>query len=870
MKNINLLSVESSFSGLINNKQMKLFMKTGTLCFLIILLSFMNPVKAQTKILIYSENFENGAPGVTLNTTGVGNNSGTNEWIINNKYNGYPLYPNNPDEYQTTSGTISHGPYSHYLHIYDQNADTGIPPDTIANCNYNPANASDRFVTLPTVCTLGLTGVNIVFFHFGLGSSSAYAQLYYSANYGPWLAVGKILNNTPIWTYEMIQNPAFDNLVNLQFGFRWVNDASSDSGNSSIGIDDIFIEGDFDNNITNFNVLVDSISPFSVCQNNAVNVYLHLTNPLCGQGFVVFQLSDSTGNFSVTPTQLAIYQINNQASSGSLSVTIPAETPPGHCYKIRVEYYDTYYGLDFFTQATDCFTVKHCPNSIQTLQPVITYGSTPPGQIDSVCVGSVIIVPFWSWGVFKNDNKYIAQLSDSSGNFPADPNIIGTSPDKNTYDTALVPSPGSVSGIISETRHKIPNGCNYYIRVISTDPTAVGSVWGPFCIKHCDIETNHKKSIQACLHSCAYSPDSFNVNVYVKIHQHDTSTIYNPNNQFEVQLLDPMYFSVVCTGCLGKITAVNDSTLNLHIPCVDSLAYLNLQPGVYYMRLIATSSNHPINMDGTLIFLTIGAPSDNLYIAQYPSDSVYCIGSAVYFYPIPYNAGPPINSTYEWKLNGQFFSSRPSIGILFTGTGTFNLTVQETNYGCKGPVAPNNTKLYILGTPGNKIKGPLQVCEGDTIVYTDLFEKDVYYQWSASGGTIIDTSNVEIKIRFDEEGIYTIYILGLNKCGQSNGSIQILATNCSGGINTINNKTLSINLFPNPAKNELNIEINNTHKNQSRHYGIEILNSIGKVLYKSNITDRKAVNVSGFAEGIYIVRLYSDDSSHTKMFIKQQ
>ncbi len=745
-------------------------MKRINISFLIVFLLSLSFAKAQTTILIYNEDFENGAPGVTLNTSGAGGNYGKNQWVINDKYDGAPLYQNTPDENQTVSGTISKAPYSHYLHIYDTKADS---TNSISNCNYNPTDSSDRFAQLTFssigFCTLGITNVKIAFFYLGMGSGTAYAELYYSANNGPWTQTGTIYNNQPIWKYELIQNPAFDNKVNLRFGFRWVNKSGSLPGNSSIGIDDIFVKGDFDNFAANFNLKIDSIKPIPVCQNFSLSLYYHLTAPICGVGFCQVELSDSTGSFA-KPKQLEIYPINNQRMSGTLYPTIPASTPPGKCYKIRIQYYYSYYGLDFYTTATICFEVKHCPNTVTTLKALMI---TKP---DSICVGSVIDVPFFSTGVFLKNNKYIAELSDSLGNFPPKPNVLGTSPDQNTYDPATGALPGSVSGLINENNQPIPNGCNYYIRVNSTAPPTIGMVYGPFCIKHCDIETNRKKDIQVCLHSCKTSAEGFNTIVNIKIHDFDSTAVYAKNNKFLIELREPQFFGVVSFGGIGTITASNDTTLLVHLPCADSLGYVGLSPGLYYMRMIATNSNHPLNMNGTLIRLIIGAPSDDLSILQDPPDSVLCVGDVVYFYPMPWNAGPPMNSTYQWFLNGKLFLSNPAIGIIFNGAGTYNLTLQETNYGCKGPQTPNSTKLYVLGPPNTLITGPYQTCLGDTLHYQVPFEKGVYYEWSSVSGSIIDTSNNLLNILYDAEGVYVVKVLALNKCGQALGNRNVIVT----------------------------------------------------------------------------------------------
>lgn len=58
--------------------------------------------------------------------------------------------------------------------------------------------------------------------------------------------------------------------------------------------------------------------------------------------------------------------------------------------------------------------------------------------------------------------------------------------------------PGNVSGLVPV----VEPGCNYYLRIISTNPDAIGSVWGPFCIAECDLTTNNNEDLYFCVSSC--------------------------------------------------------------------------------------------------------------------------------------------------------------------------------------------------------------------------------------------------------------------------------------------------------------------------------------------------------------------------------
>ena len=75
-----------------------------------------------------------------------------------------------------------------------------------------------------------------------------------------------------------------------------------------------------------------------------------------------------------------------------------------------------------------------------------------------------------------------------------------------------------------------------------------------------------------------------------------------------------------------------------------------------------------------------------------------------------------------------------------------------------------------------------------------------------------------------------------------------------------------IKAYPNPVSNELTIEIEgNTN---DTYY--EILNSIGQVVFKGNMTDKAVVQTSGFNAGIYLLKIEtSRDVYEIKKIIKE-
>ncbi len=714
--------------------------------------------------LIASEDFEGASYITSINDTGITANSGPNKWIINNNYSGGTSYPNTIAQDSTYGGFITF-PNGNYLHIHDSitSATNGI-----ANTNYNPLNSSDRFTIIKEFCTLGFSNVTVAYYYLCVGdTTNAFGEAYYSINNGAWTAFpGATYRNTYKWKYTELINSAFDNQSNVRIGFRWTNNANSSPLKPSFAIDDIRIVGNFDNSLVG--ITIDTLQLVPVCQNFSFLAYFNLSNPLCGSGFYEVELSNAAGNFN-NPTSLGIYQLNNLSTFQALFLNIPSNTPPGTCYKIRITRIDV--TPIVVSTISFCFEVLLCPNTITTLAPIMV--SNP---LDTICVGSVIDVPFFSTGVYTN-NTYVAQLSDSAGNFPVNPNVLGTFPNSQTYDPALGSLPGTVSGLLNPLFHPIPPGCNYYIRVISINPSAIGSLFGPFCIRNCDIETNNQLDISACITNTT----GYDTTAIVDINQFDSTAIYAPSNQFQLQLLNSMTFTVVNTGGLGTVSATGDTIMPISIPNLSGLLALGLQPGLYYARIIATNSSTMWNNLGTLIRVIIGAPADTpLGIYGYDpnnftgfltvGDSTICIGSAIYFTMLPYNN----SSDYVWTLNTQNnWSTDQYTGVLFNQTGNFYMSVVETNYGCVGP-GSDTAHVTVIGPPSVAVLGPSQVCVGDTAAFNGILQNNTYYNWSTSvNGQIIDTLNNYTNVYFPNIGSVPVLLSAVNDCGTANGTKNI-------------------------------------------------------------------------------------------------
>lgn len=83
-------------------------------------------------------------------------------------------------------------------------------------------------------------------------------------------------------------------------------------------------------------------------------------------------------------------------------------------------------------------------------------------------------------------------------------------------------------------------------------------------------------------------------------------------------------------------------------------------------------------------------------------------------------------------------------------------------------------------------------------------------------------------------------------------------------IGEITNDDFDFSLFPNPASNSISVDLN---KSQQKGVYLQIISLSGQVKYRADIQPATSIDVSDYANGVYFVKVYSDDSVSTRKFI---
>ena len=238
---------------------------------------------------------------------------------------------------------------------------------------------------------------------------------------------------------------------------------------------------------------------------------------------------------------------------------------------------------------------------------------------------------------------------------------------------------------------------------------------------------------------------------------------------------------------------------------------------------------------------------------------------------------------FEWKATtGGTYTQ-----IAGTGAGnnfTANLTglTPNTGYTFKSFITFNGTTVYgsemTFTTLPDDTPEPCDVPTGLTA--NNITKEGFDVSWNANAN--VNTWNIRYR---QQNGQWTsatsntnqYSITGLSAetnyevqvqadCGDNNISDWSELLTVTTLVDGINNYLFnSIALYPNPANDYINVQCSKVNVQS-----VEVIDVYGKVINTVNVTDNPTrINVSGLANGIYFVRVTTDEGVATKTFVKK-
>lgn len=153
--------------------------------------------------------------------------------------------------------------------------------------------------------------------------------------------------------------------------------------------------------------------------------------------------------------------------------------------------------------------------------------------------------------------------------------------------------------------------------------------------------------------------------------------------------------------------------------------------------------------------------------------------------------------------------------------------------------------------------GFIDATSGSSTQYSDVSAPsgDVFYQLEVISPTLVTPTQVKTsmqKITDSEVSVSVSY----------NSSRSNIASNVTSGINKLNDESNSINLYPNPVKDQLKID-------RIGGSTFEILNIMGQIVYAGNLNISNFVQTSNFTSGVYLIKLNVGKTFEYKKFIKE-
>lgn len=239
-------------------------MKTLLLLFTVVMISTLS----HSQTIIYSQDFESGGAGITMNTTDLaGTAAGYNPWVLNNIYAGgsgnffcvpFSLtLPFSVPAAPTQPAGITNNPTSTCLHVTPEIA--LLAGGTLPVASYVVADglcitgAHSTFTRMSSdVSTVGHDSVTLDLWWMCGGSTAYYGEVYYSTNGGgAWTAVNNPISGTnqwigqTTWVNSIFTNANWDGQPTLRFGFRFVSSATGSGSDLDPGfaVDDIVVTG---------------------------------------------------------------------------------------------------------------------------------------------------------------------------------------------------------------------------------------------------------------------------------------------------------------------------------------------------------------------------------------------------------------------------------------------------------------------------------------------------------------------------------------------------------------------------------------------------------------------------------------------------
>ena len=671
------------------------------------------------------------------------------------------------------------------------------------------------------------------------------------ANYGP-------LQNKTGWdrlvgTFQA--DSAYDNLV---IGSFITNSASATysfgSGNTYcyVYIDSVVLRL-VSNSSINF---TDSV----FCAGDTINVPYSVSNTTYFASGNVFtlQLSGPTGSFAA-PVNIGSVTSN---MGGTIQAVLPA-TATGSGYRLR---------LVASNPADTSLVSPH--NILIKPRPVPVAGTNAP-----VCAGGTLTLSAtalpgsaYSWSgpsylSAQQNNSILNAATAHSGDYIVTATLNGCS-SKDTVTVLVKPMPAvPVAGndgplCAGDTLHLTAQSAASGVSYAWAGPASFGSGQQNPAINGVSAANGGTYTVTASINGCTSAAGSTTVVIKPK-----PATPSASSN------------SPVCAGGVLNLTA-NSSTSGVNYTWTGPVNFTSNQqnPSINPVALNAGGVYHVVAELNSCLSdtgKTTVAVNNVSSLGVYPSpNDTLCVNSPnATFVAVPFNAGTA--PQYQWYKNGNLISgvtniSYPATGIadgdtfqcrmIVTGQCADPLTLFSNKIGMTVLPMTTGPSVTITADPPGQLK-PWQLVKFTAVA--NNAGSDPKYQWkrnsqNVAGATAFTWSANNLSHNDTVTCEVTSSIWCANPPTAMSNRIDV---NIALGIDEVNGES-SVHIYPNPNNGRFSLLLTSSQGGGTYH--VEVVNAIGQVVYRSQITNPASeIILPAVASGVYLLRVSGEKISTT-------
>lgn len=561
-----------------------------------------------------------------------------------------------------------------------------------------------------------------------------------------------------------------------------------------------------------------------------------------------------------------IYSINPVSNAVSYSWTLPnGASGLSYSNTISLNFNQNYNSGNLIVKAINACGESQ-PSSLliqgtplpQAAGNISGFSSVCSGDTKPFAVSSIPNAMFYEWrlpdGTTTSTSQNTINMNFSNINNPVTISVKGLNfcgyGDSNSMQITILQKPDSATTIIGLTN--LCEGSNNIVYKCSPINNATTYHWWlPYGMNGYSITDSINVNVSQNTYDgaiilkgeniCGFGAES-QLDIVFKSAPQINIIGQNQTQAFQTEFYSSTYNSKYIynwTSYNGNIVS-GQGTNNVNIQWGNNLSGLLSLSVTDTSNYCSFTKDYPIAIGGSL-------PAFTNFIS---GDMIICSGDSLKIYEVINIA----NAThYIWQLPDGTMDTTTTNSLIINFQQHMQsgyLKVKACNqYGC-GPL--NNRPINIYPAPVT----PSITQLGNSLISSSN-NGNLWY--SILSENVLNTSNTFTPQ--DTGSYYVVVTANLTNCPSLPSNIIFYNTT---GIKEKNEET-ELKIYPNPAKNELNIELNN-HNKISEY---KIYNSTGQLMTTDKFTEKTLVNIQNYAQGMYFIKIAFQDKILYKKIIKE-